>query len=184
MTKAIVIGDGPAGLSAALFLAKNGVETTVFGRDKTSMHYALLRNYLGVPEIAGADFQQIARRQVASFGAAFHDQEVTGVEPGAGGFTVTTDDGGQHQADYVVIAEGKAAKLATALGLERGADGVVVDRDGRTIIPKLYVVGRATRVSRSQAIISAGQGAAAAIDILSALKGKDFRDFDEPPKSD
>ena len=49
MTKAIVIGDGPAGLSAALFLAKNGVETTVFGQDNTAMHYAELHNYLGIP---------------------------------------------------------------------------------------------------------------------------------------
>lgn len=182
MTKAIVIGDGPAGLSAALFLAKNGVETTVFGQDKTAMHYALLHNYLGIPEIAGPDFQEIARRQVASYGATLHVQGVDRIEPSDGRFRVYTEDGSQHEADYVVIAEGKAAKLAAALSLEKGEDGVVVDRDGRTAIPNLYVAGRATRVSRSQAIISAGQGAAAAIDILSALKGKDFRDFDEPPK--
>ena len=86
----------------------------------------------------------------------------------------------RHRADYVVIAEGKAATLAKALGLAMHDDGVVVDKDFRTALENLYVVGRATRVGRSQAIISAGQGAVAAIDILSRLRGADFRDFDEP----
>lgn len=114
MIKAIIIGDGPAGLSAALFLAKNGVETTVFGQDKTAMHYALLRNYLGLPEITGTDFQEVARQQVTSYGAALLDLEVTGVEPRTGGFDVTTGDGGRHQADYVVLAEGKAGRQTAA----------------------------------------------------------------------
>ena len=47
------------GLSAALFLAKNGKHVVVFGQDKTAMHWALLKNYLGVPEIMGTAFQQI-----------------------------------------------------------------------------------------------------------------------------
>jgi hypothetical protein len=46
------------------------------------------------------------------------------------------------------------------------------------------VVGRATRVTRSQAIISAGEGAASALDILSTIHGKEFNDFDTPPDQD
>src|SRR5688500_18947446 len=64
----VIIGDGPGGLSAALFLAKNGMSTVVYGQDKTAMHWALLKNYLGVPEISGTDFQSIARTQVSAFG--------------------------------------------------------------------------------------------------------------------
>jgi thioredoxin reductase len=55
MPDVIVIGDGPGGLSAALFLAKNKLDVVVFGQDKTAMNYALLRNYLGIPEILGPD---------------------------------------------------------------------------------------------------------------------------------
>ena len=180
MTTAIVIGDGPAGLSAALFLAKNGVETTVYGKDNTAMHYAELHNYLGMPGIGGTEFQEIARRQVKDKGANLLNAEATAVEKEGDTFRVAAADGSTHTADFVVIAEGKAATIAKALGLEMQDDGVTVSREYRTAIDGLYVVGRATRTGRSQAIISAGQGATAAIDILSRLKGADFRDFDEP----
>lgn len=182
MAHAIIIGDGPAGLSAALFLAKNGVRTTIFGQGKTNMNHALLHNYLGIRDMLGTDFMILARHQVAHFGAHLKMKAVTEIEQAEGGFQVKTDDGEAHPADFVILAEGKAAKLATALGLEKNDAGIVVDRDGRTAIPGLYVVGRATRRTRSQAIISAGEGASAALDILSQVHGKEFNDFDEPPK--
>ena len=53
-----------------------------------------------------------------------------------------------------------------------------VDHNYRSSIERLYVVGRSTRLARSQAIISAGTGAVAALDILAAEKGKDFADYD------
>jgi thioredoxin reductase len=182
MAKVIIVGDGPGGLSAALFLAKKEQDVTVFGQDNTAMHYALLYNYLGIPKILGSDFMEIARQQVTDFGAELIDLEVTGVEPGEDGFTVTTADGVTHTADYVVIAEGKGHELSDALGLERTADGVVVDRNARSSIDGVYVVGRATKMKRSQAIISAGEGASAALDILSTEAGRDVLDYDSPPK--
>jgi thioredoxin reductase (NADPH) len=182
MTDIIVIGDGPGGLSAALFLAKNGQDVIVFGQDKTAMHWAKLYNYLGISEILGSDFQKVAREQVANFGAKIRDQLVANIERTRDGFTVTTEDGETHSSKYVVIAEGKALELSKRLGLSTSDEGVVVDRDFRTSVDNLYVVGRSTRIQRSQAIISAGNGAVAALDILSKEKGKDFNDFDSPPK--
>lgn len=178
--KAIVVGDGPAGLSAALFLAKNGIDTTVFGLDDTAMHYAYLYNYLGLPEIDGSKFQEIARRQVQDMGAELVSEAVTAIEPQEEGFSVRTEDGEGHEADYVLIAEGKGRKLAKALDLKETEDGIAVDRDFRTAVDGLYVIGRGTRTGRSQAIISAGHGATAAIDIISRERGQDYRDFDEP----
>ena len=46
-----------------IFLAKNGLSAVVYGQDKTAMHWALLKNYLGIEEISGTDFQAVARRQ-------------------------------------------------------------------------------------------------------------------------
>ena len=66
MARVAVVGDGPGGLSAALFLARGGHEVSVFGMDGTAMHYALLHNYLGFPEIAGSDFEVVARSQLTA----------------------------------------------------------------------------------------------------------------------
>jgi thioredoxin reductase len=178
MSDVIVVGDGPAGLSAALFLAKNGQAVTVFGVDKTAMHSARLFNYLGIPEIIGSDFQKTAKAQVEKFGAKIRAQQVSGIEKTAEGFAVTTEGGERLESKYLVIAEGKSIKLAQSLGLTIGSSGVQVDSNYRTSIDRLYVVGRSTRLVRSQAIISAGTGAVAALDILATEKGKDFVDYD------
>ena len=152
MPDVIVIGDGPGGLSAALFLAKNQLDVVVFGQDKTAMNYALVKNYLGIPEILGTEFQRVARQQVT--------------------------------ARYLVLSEGKAPRLATQLGLAfDDAHGITTDRNARSSLDGVYIVGRSARPGRSQAIISAGDGAAAAIDILSREKGESFADWDAPPKS-
>lgn len=180
MTDVIIIGDGPGGLSAALFLAKNGQQVTVFGQNETSMHYALLYNYLGLPEITGTEFQKIARGQVQKFGANLQDRRVTSIDKTANGFAVTTEGGERHESKYLIIAEGKGLKLAQTLDLSTTREGVEVDRNYRTSIDHLYVIGRSTRIQRSQAIISAGSGAVAALDILSTEKGRDFNDFDTP----
>jgi thioredoxin reductase len=181
MTRVIIVGDGPGGLSAALFLAKNGHDVTVFGQDATAMNYAYLKNYLGVPQIEGTEFQGIARRQVQMYDADLKEEEVTSVDVG-GTFTVETESG-SHEADYLILTEGKSPELARSLGLDEDESGaIVVDRDNRSSVDKLYVVGRAVRPSRSQAIISAGAGAAAALDILARETGEDFQDWDTPPK--
>lgn len=182
LSDVIIIGDGPGGLSAALFLAKNGQNVSLFGQDKTAMHRAKLYNYLGIPEILGRDFQKIAREQVTNFGAKLQHQLVTAVEKTEHGFTISTEKGENHRSKYLIIAEGKALDLAKNLDLSITSEGVEVDRDFRTSVENLYVVGRSTRIQRSQAIISAANGAVAALDILSTEKGKDFNDFDTPPK--
>ncbi|HIE22566.1 MAG TPA: NAD(P)/FAD-dependent oxidoreductase [Acidimicrobiia bacterium] len=182
MATVIVVGDGPGGLSAALFLAKNGHEVKVFGTDKTAMNYAYLYNYLGIPEISGTEFQRIARRQASGFGAELINEEVTTVAAADGGFDVTTGSG-THHADYLILTEGKDPELARSLGVKVNDSGaVVVDNDFRSSVDRVYVVGRAVRPTRSQAIISAGAGAAAALDILAREAGKDVQDWDTPPK--
>jgi len=179
MAKVLIVGDGPGGLSAALFLAKKGMEVIVFGVDQSDMHRAMLYNYLGIPDMKGDDFQKIARDQVRKFGASIHDMKVTAVQKTAEGFLVASEDGGQHSGKYLVLAEGKRLELAKSLDLPRTPEGVTVDSVGRTAMDGLYVVGRAANIPRSQAIISAGQGATAALDILSIEAGKHVHDYDE-----
>lgn len=183
MANVIVIGDGPGGLSAALLLAKNKQSVVVVGEDKTAMHWALLKNYLGVTEQLGSDFQKTAREQAKAAGAELRTAHVESLAKDAQGYRVTLGGGDVLTAKYIVLSEGKLPKLAKQIGLEfDDAKGIATDRNARSNIENVYVVGRSARPGRSQAIISAGDGAAAAIDILSREHGKDFVDWDEPPK--
>jgi thioredoxin reductase (NADPH) len=184
MPDVIVIGDGPGGLSAALFLAKNKLDVVVFGEDKTAMNYALLRNYLGIREITGTELQRVAREQVAAFGVALRAVHVESVAAaGKHKFAVTLAGGEQLAAKYLVLSEGKSTRLAKQLGLVfEEKTGIATDRNAKSSVDGVYVVGRSARPGRSQAIISAGDGAAAAIDILSREQEADVVDWDEPPK--
>ncbi|CAN5333432.1 hypothetical protein BH20ACT8_BH20ACT8_19680 [soil metagenome] len=184
MTRIAIVGDGPAGLSAALFLAKHGHEVVVFAQDETLMHFAELHNYLGVASVTGTDFQRIARDQVTAAGAQIRTSEVTATEATADGVTVGTADGDREAADYLVIAGGKASQaLAEALGADRLDGAVVVDNDSRTTVDRVYAAGHLIRPERSQAIISAGAGASAALDILARESGRDVHDWDTPPEA-
>lgn len=179
----IVVGDGPGGLSAALFLAKAGLQVSVYGQDKTAMHWALLKNYLGLPELHGSEFQRIARDQVQTFGAKIVSARVDSITKTDSGFQVGLEGGEQVDARFVILSEGKSPRLAQQLGLEsHEAGGLKVDYDGKTSLEGVYAVGRLVRPERSQAIISAGDGAKAAIDILSILRGTPVQDWDSPPE--
>jgi thioredoxin reductase len=180
MTHVIVVGGGAAGLSAALFTAKNGLDTTVFDTDETWLHKAHLFNYLGIESMDGTEFVEQSREQVDDFGVERHTEEVTGVEHDGSEFLVTTESG-EHAGDYLVLATGAKRGLAEDLGCAFTDEDVVdVDVTMETSVENAYATGAMVRAEEWQAIISAGDGAAAALNILSKEKGEHFHDFDTP----
>ena len=180
MTDVAVVGGGAAGLSAALFTAKNGLDTVVFDTDGTWLHSAHLFNYLGIESKDGTEFVEDAREQVAGFGADIRQgEEVTAVAEDGDGFTVTTEDD-EYSADYVVLATGADRDLAENLGCAFDGDVVDVDVTTETSVADAYATGAMVREEEWQAIISAGDGAAAALNVLSKEKGEHFHDFDTP----
>lgn len=181
MADVLIVGGGPAGLSAALFTAKNGLETTVFDTDKTWMHKAHLFNYPGIGSVDGSNYLETLRDQVDDFGVDRHQgTEVTAVESTDGGFTVTTDDG-EYESSYVVLATGANRDLAEGLGCAHTDEGTVdVDVTMETSVDNAYATGAMVRAEEWQAVISAGDGAAAALNILTKEKGEHFHDFDVP----
>jgi thioredoxin reductase (NADPH) len=181
MTHITVIGGGPAGLSAALFTAKNGLDTTVFDTDGTWMHKAHLFNYLGIESVDGDEFMSDARDQVDDFGVDRHQGEsVSSIDGDGEGFTVTTEDD-EYESEYIILATGASRDLADDLGCTFADEGTVdVDITMETSVENAYATGAMVRAEEWQAVISAGDGAAAALNILTKEKGEHFHDFDTP----
>jgi thioredoxin reductase len=181
MAHVAVVGGGPAGLSAALFCAKNDQDVTVFDTDDTWMHKAHLFNYPGIDSIDGDRFVNDVREQVDDFGAARHQgEEVVDVTENGDGFAVETG-ADEYDADYVVFATGTDRDLPESLGCATTEAGPVeVDIDMETTVDGAYATGATARAQKWQAVIAAGDGAAAALDVLSKEKGEKFHDFDTP----
>ena len=181
----IVVGGGPAGLSAALFTERNGLETTVFDTDETWLHKAHLFNYLGIGSIGGSEFIATARQQVDSFGVDRHQGEaVTAVSETDNGFEVETEED-TYEAEYVVLATGANRELAEKLGCDLTDEEVVdVGLEMETSVEGAYATGAMVRPNEWEAAISVGDGAAAALDILSKERGERFHDFDVPADAD
>ena len=179
MTDVLVVGGGPAGLSAALFTAKNGLDTVVYDTDETWMHKAHLFNYLGIESMDGTEYIETAREQVAEFGVDIRESDVTAVEQDDDSFVATTDDG-EATGTYLVLATGTDRSLAESLGCAFDGDVVGVNVSMETSVDDVYATGAMVRDQEWQAIISAGDGGAAALDILSKEAGEHFHDFDTP----
>ena len=180
MAVVVVIGGGPAGYSAALFTAKAKLDTVLFETNETKMHNAYLYNYLGIPEIHGTELIKIARRQAEKFGAKVREEKIMKIERKGQKFVIETASGNHEEAKYVVIATGLNDDLLKQIGVGYEGDAVKVDRHGQTTVENVYAGGWVTR-SKSQAIISAGDAAAAAIHLIAKETGKPYKDFDVPP---
>ena len=141
---------------------------------------AHLFNYPGIGSVDGSVFLDTLRDQVDDFGVERHDGKVTGVESTDEGFAVSTDDE-THEATYVVLATGANRDLAESLGCAFGDDDTVeVGVDMETSVENAYATGAMVRAEEWQAVIAAGDGGAAALNILSKEKGEHFHDFDVP----
>ena len=118
----LVVGAGPAGLSAAVYGASEGLRTTVLdagavgGQAGSS---SLIRNYLGFPRgLGGGELAQRAYQQAWLFGAQFRlTHRAAALEPRNGRHVVTTDDGTEVAARAVVLALGVEYRRLDAPGL-------------------------------------------------------------------
>jgi thioredoxin reductase (NADPH) len=107
----IVVGSGPAGLSAAVYGASEGLRTIVVDRDTIGGQAgtsAMIRNYLGFPfGISGAELTNRALDQAWSFGAETSVlRQATGLRAEGNHYILSFTDGSQLVGHAVVLATG------------------------------------------------------------------------------
>jgi len=107
--EAVVIGGGPAGLTAGLYLSRYGLNTLLVERGLPGgqiVNAGRVENYPGFPNgISGMDLGQLMQEQAARFGLNFTTAEVSGLKREGKLFKTVTDDG-DFLSPVVVIASG------------------------------------------------------------------------------
>lgn len=112
----VIIGGGPAGLTTAIYTARDGMKTLVLERESTGGLAAtteVIENYPGFPEgINGMELMERFRRQAERFGTEIVEfDEVTEVKPIKKGLIeVHTQGGAVFQGKTVVVATGSRPK--------------------------------------------------------------------------
>lgn len=107
--KVVILGSGPAGLSAALYAARAELQPVVISGIELGGQAALtntIENYPGFPDgVGGAELGELFQKQAERFGARVEFTTATGVDLSHRPFLITTDSS-KYLADSLIIATG------------------------------------------------------------------------------
>lgn len=124
MYEILIVGGGPAGLTAAMYAARAGKHVAVLERGSTGgqiISAPLVENYPGIPSVSGTELARQMTEQACTFGAEIVYTEAVGLEKTPAGFRVLCMDG-VREAKAVILATG-AAHRSLGLAAEEGLTG-------------------------------------------------------------
>ena len=119
MREVVIIGSGPAGLTAAIYAARGNLKPLLIEGELPGgqlMTTTDVENYPGFPEgILGPDLMEMMKKQAQRFGTECLYGNVTSVNVTTAPYTVTVEEKDRIETKTVIIATGARARL---LGLE------------------------------------------------------------------
>lgn len=187
MKTVIVVGGGLAGLQAGIFTAKAGEETLVLDSDESLVYNTSnIKNLIGHDSVGGHELINQGQEKLATFNGELKQEEVEKVERTDEGFKVTTREG-EYESEYVVLATAGNHEPFEPLELEfeDGVEGpymmdkhVLTDCHNKAEgTDKVYVAGL-TNTWEYQTAVSIGDGAKAAVNLLTDKYGEPYEDHD------
>ncbi|MCR5614888.1 MAG: thioredoxin-disulfide reductase [Saccharofermentans sp.] len=109
MADIIIVGAGPAGLSAAIYARRAGMSTVVYEAESYGgqiINTPEVENYPAIAKISGFDFADSLYKQAEALGAVVKFDKVTEITPVADGFEIKTEYSGTDTCKAVVLAVG------------------------------------------------------------------------------
>jgi len=122
MYELIIIGGGPAGMTAAVYAARKKLNTLLISYDIGGqvLWTSGVENYMGYQFIEGSELMQKFQEQVKQFPIDIKTGEkVSSLSQTSGGFEATTDTGEIYQARAAIMATGKRPRQLNVPGEEK-----------------------------------------------------------------
>jgi len=119
MYDCIIIGAGPAGMAAAIYLARKKMKIIVLTGDfgGQTAKASSVENYPGFEKISGPELSEKMHQQIEKLGVESKSEEVKGVEKDETSFNVTTYNG-SYKAKSVIVCSGKTHRKLGVPGEE------------------------------------------------------------------
>lgn len=111
MSDALILGYGPAGVSAALYALRSGLKVQLVGKDGGALEKAhLIQNYYGLAQpLTGTELVNVGKKQALDLGAKIAEDEITDLMFDGTQF-IATGLKGQYTGKVCVMATGSARK--------------------------------------------------------------------------
>ncbi|ABM80052.1 NAD(P)/FAD-dependent oxidoreductase [Hyperthermus butylicus] len=160
----IIVGAGMAGLTAALYLARQGVDVLVVSRDLGGqlMQATIIENYPGIEAVKGPELAMRVEKQARTFGAKFrYGEQIVRIDKLEDGtFLLESNRGRRYQAEVVILAFGKTPKRMNIPGED--------EYDGRGVSYCTICDGPLFR-GRNTAVVGIGDQGLEAVALLAGL---------------
>lgn len=106
MKEVLIVGDGPAGISASLYTARAGYSTLVVALGKSALEKAeKIDNFYGAPGLTGAELHKRGIEQAKALGVEFAEDEIFSLQPVTGGFSAVGKKS-EYEAKTILLALG------------------------------------------------------------------------------